>query len=200
MRPSYFNLSTVASSPWLPINWEQNPPSWAVVAVPSEDSGVTYSVQATYDGLGTENQFGVLVTRAAGVATVTFPFQHGLTTGDTVMIWGTGSTQLDSQPFPAQSGPPWNPQGGQLVPWTVASTPSNTTITYACANAGPTVDQGNYFTKCSMQRVFPVVAALTAATTRQVAQLQYPVTAVRILATVASAGFVSMEVLQGSGR
>lgn len=198
MRPVYYNLSAVASTPWIPLNWEQNPPVWDAIAYLSEDAAITYSVQVTYDGMGQDQQVQCSITRAAGVATVTFPFQHGMSAGDTLLVQGSGSTQLDSQPFAQQIGPPWTSNINQPVPWTVATTPSPTTLTYACANAGPVVDAG--FTRALLLRVFPVIAGLTGATTRQVAPVAYPVTGVRLINTIATAGFSQLQVLQGSGR
>lgn len=204
MRPVYVALSAAAAStPWIPLDRMQDSFQVGLAVIPSEDvATLLASVQVTYDPMGDEYLMGVTIARAAAVATATFQYQHGLTTGDTVVITGSGSAQLDSQPFGQQIGPPFTYNINQPVPITVASTPSPTTITYAVANAGPATDGGN--AKARIYRVFPVIAALTGLSTRQQTALNSatlgPVTAVRLITTTITAGFIQLAVIQGIGR
>ena len=112
---------------------------------------------------------------------------HGLTTGDSVVIKGSGSANLDS-PLPLFG------QGD--VGLSVASTPSTTTYTYAVANSGATADGGN--AKVLRQRVF-THSTLVGQTTRQTGTYNYPVRAIRLYVSAYTAGFADMLVLQGIG-
>jgi hypothetical protein len=136
----------------------------------------------------------VKISRTTTVATVTDPgplgWGHGLTTGDSVIVKGSGSPlNLDSPYAPA-------PQLGDMG-YTVASTPSTTTYTYTVANSGATADTGN--AHVTRLRVFPH-AALAAQTTRQNGSINNPVKAVRLYISAWVAGFADLLILQGGPK
>lgn len=193
---SYLTVSgsATASSPWLPIDRKMAPFGIGIGVILSEDANLTYTVQHTFDPFGPDWELPVSLARAAGVVTATFLSQHGLSVNDCVMIRGSGSSQMDSQPYGQQIGPPWISNPVQPLPFAVASTPTNTTLTYAVTNAGPTADTGS--TKAQIIRAFPN-ATLAAQTARGNTNYAFPISAVRIILTAWTAGFAQLEVLQG---
>lgn len=197
MRTYYTASGAVgAVTPWIILDRKLANFGVGIGVILSEDANLTYTVQHTFDPFGPDWELPVTLARAAGVVTATFPYQHGLTTADSLMIRGSGSTQMDSQPSTAQIGPPWPLNVGQPLAFAVASTPSNTTLTYACTNAGPATDNGS--AKAQIIRVFPN-ADLAAQTTRGNANYAFPVSAIRLLLTAWVAGFAQIEALQGDG-
>jgi hypothetical protein len=191
-------MNAAGNSAWIPIDYTEAWFGVGVAVVLSEDASLTYTVQHSFDSvdpLDYNNTIPlVTISRAAGVATVTDPgpygIGHGLTTGDSVIITSSGSpTVLDSQP-PA---PPFPPLG--VIGWAVASTPTPTTYTYACANSGPTTDGGN--AKATRMRVFP--STLATQTARGTVTYNYPVRAIRLNISVYAAGYADMLILQGVG-
>lgn len=192
MRPVRITLNAIGFSQWIPIDYVESWFGIGVAVIPSEDGNLTYTVQHTFDSeqaSASQPSNKVSIARAATVATVTdfgiLGIGHGLSTGDSVIIRGSGSTVLDS---PA---PQWGPGD---VGWNVVSTPSPSTYTYTVANSGPTADGGNAYS--SRLRVFPH-ATLAAQTTRQTGTYNYPVRALRLWVSVCNAGFVDMILLQG---
>lgn len=199
MRPVYVALNAIASSPWIPLDRQQDCFNVGIQVSLSEDaSAITYSVQATCDPMGDEYLIPCSIARAAGVATVTTLFQHGLNVGDAVIVTGSGSAALDSQPF-VQSNllPPFYSNSGQATPWNVATAPTPTTFTYAVANSGPLADAG--VTKLRIYRVAPV-PNLSALSAKAFQPLIIPATALRLVVTALTAGFAQMGVIQGIGR
>lgn len=190
MRPVKVTLNALGYSPWVPIDYLAAWFGIGVAVVLSEDANLTYTVQHTFDfdTLAADTQL-ITISRAGTTATVTDPgphgVGHGLTTGDSVIIRGSGSAVLDSPP-------PVFGQGD--VGWNVASTPSPTTYTYTVANSGPTTDSGN--AKSLRLRVFP--SSLAAQTARGTATYNYPVRSIRLYVSSYTAGFADMMVLQGS--
>jgi hypothetical protein len=199
MKPVKVTMNAVGYSAWIPIDYTEAWFGVGVAVVLSEDGSLTYTVQHTFDDpspLDYTNPNIPLVTiaRAGAVATVTdlgpYGIGHGLTTGDSVIIQSSGSPAvLDSQP----PQPPFPANG--IIGWNVASTPTNTSYTYACANSGPTTDNGN--AKAVRLRVFP--STLAAQTSRGTVTYNYPVRAIRLNVTAYAAGYVDMLVLQGVG-
>lgn len=171
-------------SPWLLLDYYQVNFNVGLFASLSEDAAgtPTYSLEYTPDnpntGKTTRNPV-VSLTRAAGVATLTWANPHGLVTGDASRVWNSGDPNLDGD---AQ----------------VASTPSATSITYAVGNTGAVV--GSPYTEAQPMRVFALPAAVTAATTRQSMNLQTPCWAVRLHVTLLSAGTITLEAVQGLDR
>jgi len=194
MRPAYLALSAVGITPWIPVDRLQETIAIGVAVTLSEDANLTYTVHHTFDPLASDYALPITIARAGTVATVTFPYQHGLVTGDSLIVTGSGSSVLDSQPFPQQIGPPFASNINQPVPWAVASTPSPTTLTYTCANSGSTASAGP--TMALIQRVFPN-ATLAAQTAKGFAAYTLPISAVRLNITVYTAGFAQIGVLQG---
>lgn len=199
MRPQRAVMNAAGYSQWLPVDWGANWFGVGVAVVLSEDGNLTYTVQHTFDSpdLVTNDYIAnsaVKIARAGAVATVTdtgpYGIGHGLSTGDNVVILSSGSAQLDSA---TGALPLW---GNGTVGFTVASTPTNTTYTYACANAGPTADNGN--AQVIRLRVFP--STLAAQTARGTTTYNYPPKAVRLYVSAYSAGFADLTLIQGGPR
>jgi hypothetical protein len=194
MRPVKVTMNAAGYSPWVPIDYIE---SWFGVGlgvVLSEDGSLTYSVQFTMDDPRIDNNdltSLVSISRTTTVATVTdagpFGLGHGLTTGDSVLIKGSGSPNLDSKSASI---------GASLgdVGYNVASTPSTTTFTYTVANSGAAASVANN-TYIARLRIF-THATLAAQTTRQNGSLNYPVKAVRLYVSAYSAGFAELLILQ----
>ena len=130
------------------------------------------------------NAHYVNITRAAGVATVTDLYGHGLTTGDGVTIYGAGAPFDGEQP--------------------VVTVTSATQYTYPVANAGPTNSPAGGARQI-LARVFPITAIT--GTARLAVPLNEGagtpnngiVTAVRLQITGITAGFADFIVIQGLG-
>lgn len=195
MRAAYVTLGAQGNSPWIPIDYLQNAFGVGIGVWLSEDGNLTYSVQHTFDDPSLPRT-PIKIARVAGTATVTFPWPHGLTTADSIIVMNSGSTQLDSQLFTATNGSPGN-TGGQAVGFDIASTPTTTTLTYACTNAGPTSDGGN--AEARVQRAFNHIS-LVAQSARNDGNYAFPVMAVRLKCNSFTAGLVTMAVVQGLGR
>ena len=102
MRPQRVVMNAAGYSQWLPVDWQANWFGVGVAVVLSEDGNLTYTVQHTFDSpdLVTNDYItnsAVKIARAGAVATVTdtgpYGIGHGLTTGDSVVILSSGSTQ-----------------------------------------------------------------------------------------------------------
>lgn len=193
MRPQKITLNAVGASQWIPVDYIESWFGVTIAVIPSEDiSGLTCAVQFTIDSwaLSPPNlQDRVTISRTTTVATVTDPgpngIGHGLSTNDSVIVYGSGSANLDS-PAPLY--------GTGTKGFPVASTPSTTTYTYTVANSGATADTGGAYV--SRLRVF-THATLTGISARTNGTFNYPVRAVRLSVTAIAAGFVDMIVLQG---
>lgn len=195
-------MNAAGYSPWILIDYTEAWFGVGVYVVLSEDGNLTYTVQYSADfdviqpGLGGTRK--VTISRTGTTATVTdlgpYGLGHGLTTGDSVIIKGSGSSTLDSITQIAGQGGAFNSGDIGL---NIASTPSPTTYTYTVANSGPTADNGNAYV--SRFRVFPhgTLAALTA---RGAGTINYPVRAVRLYVSAYTAGYADMTVLQGSTK
>lgn len=169
-----------ARSPWLPLDYLQRQFNAGLfVSLSADATGITYSVEYTPDNPNNikGNSF-VSLTRVTTVATLTMALPHGLVVGDAVKIYNSGDANFD---------------GDQ----TVATVPSPTSLTYAVANVSVTV--GGAYTQAIFMRVFPLAAALTAATTKQSAMLGTPAWAVRLNVTAWTTGSATLEVVQGLG-
>jgi hypothetical protein len=185
-------LNAAGYTQWVPIAYNENWFGATIACIPSEDSNLIYAVQLTfdYDNADYRKLYSpVSISRSGTTATVTWAgpqgLGHGLTTGDSVIIKGSGSTVLDSPG--AAFGP------GDLG-WQVASTPSNKTFTYVVTNSGATADTGA--TTIAPMRVFNH-ATLVNQTSRQADTINYPARAVRLYISSYTAGYCDMTVLQG---
>jgi hypothetical protein len=196
MRPTKVVLNAAGYSQWVPISYME---SWFGVGVSvqlsGDASGITYTVQHTYDFLNIDpstpdSSAGnhVTISRSGTTATVTdygpYGLGHGLSTGDSVIIKGSGSSVLDSL-SPAY--------GTGDVGWSVTYV-SSSTYTYTCANSGATADTGNCYV--ARQRVFPH-ATLATQSARGQGTYNYPVRAVRLYLSAYTSGYADMIVLQG---
>jgi hypothetical protein len=192
-------MNAAGYSQWLPVDWQANWFGIGVAVVLSEDANLTYTVQHSFDSPDLETQDyitnnSVTISRAGAVATVTdngpYNIGHGLSTGDDVIIMSSGSSQLDT----VTGNPPLLSQNGTRS-WNVTQT-GTTTYTYACANAGPTADNGN--AKVIRLRVFP--STLAAQTARGTTTYNYPPKLVRLYVSAYTAGFADLTLIQGGPR
>lgn len=192
MRPVKVYMNAAGVSQWIPIDYIE---SWFGVECAvclSEDAALTAAVQYTvdYELVNPQNPTQkVSISRSTTTATVTdygpFGLGHGLLTNDSVVVKGSGSTQLDSQP-------PLFGMGD--VGFTVTVTGKNT-YTYTVTNAGAAADNGNAYV--ARQRIF-THSTLTGLTSRANGTINYPVRAVRLSVSGYSAGYCDLVVLQGS--
>ena len=181
-------------TPWVVIDHLQRFFNVMLGIIPSSDAiaSLTMAGQFTIDPqdqdvgnlLKDNNAHYVNITRAAAVATVTDLYGHGLSTGDSVTIYGAGAP-FDGEPA-------------------VVTVTSPTQYTYPCANSGPTNSPAGGARQI-LARVFPITAITGAA------RLAVPlnegagtpnngiVTAVRLNITALTAGFVDFIVVQGLG-
>lgn len=176
-------------SPWVPIDYLQGAIQVAVAVEPwSTATGLTATVQQTFDDLKASNP--VTWTRAGTTVTVTdtgppaiLTPGHGLVTGDSIILKGSGSSNIDS---------PLDLSGNGDLGWTVTVT-SATTYTFTTANTGPTSGQG-FVTQLRVS----TVTGFSAVNARTFGNIGYPVTAVRLNVSALTAGAVDINVLQGA--
>lgn len=173
MRPVKITQGAIGSTLWTLLDKQLVPFSVSLAAIITSGASLTYTVHYTYDDPGVAPR-KVTVTRAAAVATVVDP-DHRLSVGDSIIVAGTGSTNLDGS-------------------FDVATVVDANTYTYAVANSGATADV-NASTVVSM-RVYSL-AALATQTTRKDASLVAPVMAIRLNVSVYVSGKVDLVILQG---
>jgi hypothetical protein len=141
-------LAATGVSPWIPVNRYQVPFGVSLFGLPSSGASVTWKVQHTADRLDSDAERPISISRAGTVATVTDP-AHGLSVGDSVIIMGSGSSNLD---------------GTQAV----ASIVDANTYTYTVVNTGATASATG--TRGKNLRVFDH-ATLTGQTARAAVRL-----------------------------
>jgi|SRR5271155_3725885 len=167
--------NTVGPSPWLVVDYLQRPFIEGMFASLSEDaSALTYQVEHTPDNPNVYTPY--VGTRVTTVLTLTFNAGHGLSTGDSVTL-------------PAASNWPGV--------YTVASTPSITSLTVTVTNSGPAGEsqvQGAVLCKVFIDN------NLKALTARTYGLNNVPVLASRINATAVTTGIATLEVVQGHAR
>lgn len=167
--------STIGPSPWLVVDYLQRPFCEGLFASLSEDaSAITYQIEHTPDNPNVLTPYSA--ARVTTTLTLTFASAHGLVTGDSVTL-------------PAQSAFPGV--------YTVASTPSTTTLTVTVANSGPAID--TLTAGAALCRVF-IDNTLKALTARAYGLNSCPVLASRINATAVTTGIATLEVVQGHAR
>src|SRR5208282_2756737 len=197
MRPVRVSLNAIGHTQWIPIDYIESWFGVSIAVVLSVDGNLGYDVEHTFDETrpNTDDPYQVStvsIARSGTTATVTDSgpngIGHGLIPGDSVIVTGSGSTVLDSQPAVYGTG---------TVGWTITGTPTINSYTYTVANSGPTTDNGN--AKVSRQRIFTDVN-LTNLTTRAYDSYAYPIKAVRLYIKSYTAGFADLLVLQGLPR
>jgi hypothetical protein len=192
MRISQVSLSAVGVSPWIPHDYWQTPPAISLAGFISgiSGAGATWGVQFTQDDIGSGaarpvqsiSQTTTVITvtgdpgplQVTGYPGVSSQVGHGLSVGDSVMIFGTG-TSMDGY-------------------WPVATVPSATSYTLTSTisqSAGPALN-GSVVSA----RVFPH-SVLVNQTVRAISNYILPVRASRLQVTAWTAGVVTLQVAQG---
>lgn len=169
-------MGSAASSAWVPVNSRQTPFNVAVaVDFNSAASGITYTVEHTLDDPFLKRSIAS-ITRSTTTVTVTFPTAdpHGLSTGDTITVEGSGITGMDG---------------------TFNVTVTNTTVlTYTSGTSATSTGD----TQCRVitMRIWPheFLASKTAADDGNYA---YPVAAIRLTLNAWSAGQATLLITQG---
>jgi hypothetical protein len=181
--PVKVSLTAVGLSQWIPLDYLARYFNVGLYASLSQDaSGITYSVLSTPDNPNqTKANLNPVasLTQTGGVVTLTWSKPHNLVAGDTAVVWNSGDPNIDGT-------------------WLVASTPSDSQITYAAAAA--TLATGSANTQAQPVRAFAVSTAFTAATTRQQAALTEPCLAVCLRVSALTGGTAYLEVVQGLAR
>lgn len=191
MKLTRVTVAAVGTSSWVPINVQ--PYSFGVglgVAPWSTATGLTYTVQHSFDP---PIQRPVsLVQTASTTVTVTDTgldgLGHGLTTGDSVIIKGSGSAVTDS---PVSASSP-NTGAGD-VGWTVTVV-NNTSYTYT---AGSSQTYASNNAQLTSFRVWPH-ATLAAVSARLDGNYAFPPRMVRLNVTAITGGAVDLLVSQAS--
>jgi hypothetical protein len=170
---SQISQAAVGVTPWVPIDNSLLGFGLNIGCYVSSGASLTYKAQYTHDDL---NRFQVCsITRAATVATLKLT-AHGFTgTTDSVIVRGTGDSNLDGT-------------------YPVATIVDANTITYTVANSGATVAKGT--AECVVVRVFDH-ATITAKTANFDGTITVPVTAVRLNLTIWTSGTVTMLLNMG---
>lgn len=166
-------LSAAGNSRWIPLDWARPNAKVALIARISSGASLTYQVQHTQDGARVPERL-VTISRTTTTATVT-DTAHKLTTGDSVIIRGSGSTNLDSE-----AG----------VDITVSDA---NTYTYTVANSGATA--ASAFLR--QMRVQPH-ETMTAQTGNDDANYEFVPVACRLRVTTYASGSVGLTVLEGN--
>ncbi len=175
MKSKTVSLSGTGVTAWVPLNYRQNPFSVSLaVDFDSAASGITYTVEHTFDNLGLKVQ-PMTITRATTTVTVVFPTAHNLNTGDSITVEGTGVTGMDGT-------------------FTVTVT-NTTTLTYTSGTSGTATGASD--TRIVLIRVFPH-SVLAAQTTAKDGNYAFPIQAVRLNVTAYTAGKATLIVTQTS--
>lgn len=170
------SAAAVGSTAWIPLDYLQRPFNVALFSSLSQGGACTYSVEYTPDNPNLMRAPIGSITRSGTTATVNFP-AHGLNTGDSMLVTGSGDANLD---------------GVQKVTATDANT-----LTYVVANSGLTISLPTV--QVCLMRVFPhdVMITLTA---RADGNFAFPCWATRATVTTPGSGLLTLEVNQGYGR
>lgn len=171
MRPVKVTLAAQANSPWIPIDYQLVPMNLGLGVMLNSVANLTYSVQHTFDNF--EAPHTISISRAGTVATVT-DAAHGLSNNDSVVITGSGSSNLDTG----------------IADVTVTGV---NTYTYTVANSGPTSAIGFALNL----RVFNHVS-LVGVITRADGNYAFPIRGCRLRVSAYAAGSVDLIVVQGS--
>jgi len=168
--PMKATLSSAASSNWIPLNLLATPFNVAIGCVCSSNINATYSVDYSYDNPNVP--VACSISRTTTTATLTLT-NHGLTTNDSVIVTGSGDSNLDGT-------------------YKVASVVDQNNVTYTVVNTGATASISS---KVSPMRVFthPTITGQTANADGNIA---FPICAVRLRVSAWTAGYVTMLVNQ----
>lgn len=171
--PMKATLSSATRSPWIPLNTYISPFNVGIGCVCSSNINATYSVEYSHDN--PLEPVPCSITRVTTTATLAL-VNHGLTTNDSIIVSGSGSSNLDGT-------------------YQVASVPDQNSVTYTVANSGITA---SISAKVAVMRVF-THSTIAAKTANSDGNIAYPVQAVRLRLTAWVAGYVTMLVTQ-AGR
>jgi len=180
MKAKTFTLNAPGATPWWMTETKTTPFSVGVQVDCAGGGTYSYKLQygfsTDYDVVQTD-----LLTRAAGVATLVFPSNHGLSVGDSVVVWGSA-----------------NNNAGSTMDGTfdVASVVDLKTITFAVTNSGPTtVPSGQVRVKkihCFDDTTFPAATAASKA-----GSVSIPANFMRIVAVTVTTGTLNVTFNQG---
>lgn len=197
MSPVTLRLFAAGNSPWVMLDRLQQAFSVGLEVVPSAGAVLAAKVQLSFDRTTAyDSERSISITRVAGLATVT-DIGHGLTTGDSAIIYGTNSG--------AVAGTPGNldtlkgPLNAGLLPGTYGvdvTVVDTNTYTYAVGNTGVLTANG-------IAKYLRVAdhATLGAVTARANGNVAFNVMAVRLQVSSLTTGIlpsVDFIVLQGS--
>jgi hypothetical protein len=178
MRPQSVSVSSATTSAWVPLDRAQA--AFGVgfnVDLNSTSSGITFSVQHTFDDLG-KKQIGT-ISRALDVVTVTTGTVHNLNTGDSVTVLNanqiTGASGLDGQYTVTVSSP--------------------TVFTYTSPVSG-TVSTTSMSVEMILLRVQPH-SSIIGNTASVDGNYAFPITAMRLNVSAWVAGTATLTVNQG---
>jgi len=180
--PAKIFLAAVGNSEFVPLDYIQHPFQVTIAGLLSSTGNFTWNVQYTYDEMNKDASEPVTIARAGTTATVNWT-DHGMVTGDSVIISDSGSSNLDSLQSAA----------GRPIAQDITVTNDNV-FTYPVANSGATTDNG--YARAMRFRMFPH-AVLTALTIRQDSNFNLPCKALRFKITAYTAGRLIGLVTQG---
>jgi hypothetical protein len=170
-------MAAAGSSPWAVMNQVQA--NFGIGCGVSLDSiaNLTYTVQHTFDDPAAVGR-PIAIARVGTTATVT-DVAHHLNTGDSVVIWGSGDPNLDTQ------------NGSDITVTGVD------TYTYTVGNTGATASGTGALVRSF--RVFPHVS-LVNLTAKADGNYAFPIEMIRLKITAYTAGSATLAILQGMGR
>lgn len=168
--PVKVTVSSATRSPWVPLDTALNPFNVSLGCVCSSNINATYSVEYSHDYPLLAVPCGL--SRSTTTATLTLT-NHGLTTSDSIIVEGTGSSNLDGT-------------------FQVASVPDQNTVTYTVSDTGITTSLS---ARVAVMRVF-THSTIAGKTANSDGNIAFPVSAVRLRITSYTAGYVTMLVSQ----
>jgi len=162
--------SSAGNSKWLGLN-RQAVFSAGLAVTLSNGANLTYTVQHTFDDIN--KLVSCTVSRVTTTATLTFPSNHGLVVGDSLVIAGAPA------PFKGT--------------FAVASVVSDTVVTFTVANSGETSGRLEVVPLRVFNHEFMV-----GKTTSDDGNYSAPATATRLAVTAYTSGEATFTVIQGT--